>query len=64
MKMSDIYLVPRAQTHRADQRVPRWQIVVALSVGGCQVIIRKTLQWNIVLECHAPFPLNISFVDL
>ena len=36
-------MVPRVQTYAAVQRIRRWQIRGALSIGGCQVILQKVL---------------------
>ena len=57
----------RGQTHRAAQHVPGLLIGGAFLMGGCLVIIWKTLQWTIVGnmfgECHAPCMQKTSFVD-
>jgi hypothetical protein len=59
--------VPRGQTHSADQLVPGWRIVEAISLMGFQTKLRKGLPWTIVGnvrgECHAPCIPKNSFVD-
>lgn len=55
-------------TRLAPQSVLRWYLVDGLSVGCCQVKLRKTWPWtiecNVFTECHAPLILKTSSVDL